>query len=142
MTLWLRLFVALACALDEEMREVVTVLASGLVVASYLCAGLAKARHPEWWNGRALQAYLRFPAYQCGANRILQMPTWVLSATGIAVLLFELLAPLVFFDASFLALWCLFGTMFHGLNVLFFGLHRFFWVWLSAYPLLFSLVNG
>lgn len=141
MTLWLRALVALA-ATWPGLAFPLSVVAAGILLASYLCAGLGKARVLAWYNGRALAVYLRGAAYVPMARWSAQVPRWCLAFGGILVLAFELMAPAVLFNSGVLVAWVIFGIVFHLANILFFGLHRFFWAWLAAYPFLFSLVQG
>ena len=55
---------------------------------------------------------------------------------GWAVILFELVFPLALLDPVALKLALLCAAGFHFSNACFFGLNRFFWIWLCAYPAL------
>lgn len=142
MALWLRLGVAVVATFGERASYGCAALVVGMVLASYLCAGLAKARVRAWWNGRALRVYLDRPAYRQCERLLSPLPSWGYTLAGLSVLGFELMAPLVLFDVQILRLWVAVGALFHVANIFCFGLHRFLWVWVSAYPLLFLLVDG
>jgi len=107
------------------------------LVLSYFIAGVVKVVRADWWNGRALSRLVASHRY--GA------PAWLgsaLSQTAVArplswsVLLFELSFPLSLLCGKFALVWLVTGALFHVGNVIAFGLNRFFFVWLSAYPAL------
>lgn len=139
MTLWMRAFVAAAAFASASGQHLLNLLGVGLLLASYLCAGIGKAGTREWWQGRALLAYLSQPCYDLGKALLAWIPDFAYRWLGLAVLSFELLAPGVLFSRTWLCVWVVVGITFHLSNIVFFGLHRFFWTWIAAYPLLFSL---
>lgn len=139
MTLWMRAFVATAAWSGAAGQQVLCAVCAGVLLASYVCAGLGKAGTRSWWNGRAIEVYLARPCYTIGQSLSAPLSGFGYQCLGIAVLGFELLAPAVLISSSLLWMWAVVGVMFHALNILFFGLHRFFWTWIAAYPLLFSL---
>ena len=51
-----------------------------------------------------------------------------------AVILFELLLPISLFDQRLLIAALAIAALFHLANACLFGLNRFFWIWLAAYP--------
>ncbi len=98
------------------------------LILSYFIAGVAKASRREWWSGEALAGFLR--RYRA--------PVFAPALLSWAIVAFELAAPLAWiapvpFAAAAMA--------FHLLNVYVFGLNRFFWAWLAAYPALFAVVG-
>lgn len=141
MTLWLRAFVAAAAFASSGGQYVLTVLGGGVLLASYLCAGLGKVRAASWWDGRALQAYLARPCYTQTESLLRLFPCFAYRWLGMFVLAFELLSPSVLMSRSLLWGWVLVGISFHLANAGLFGLHRFFWTWVAAYPLLFVFVR-
>jgi hypothetical protein len=102
------------------------------VVLSYFRAGLVKARQPAWWTGEALRSFLAIPAYS--------VPTWVpqmpllLRTLSVAVILFELAAPLALFSTTACLLYSAVAWCFHLATALIFGLNRFLLVWTAALP--------
>jgi len=64
-----------------------------------------------------------------GRPRLLLAASW-------AVMLFELLFPLALLHPAALVAALAGAALFHLANALLFGLNRFFWVWLAAYPAL------
>ncbi len=104
-------------------------------VLSYFIAGWVKIANPEWRNGRALRDVFQFSAYPVSESfrawadrpRTMCVASWM-------VMLFELSFPLCLISqpAMFFALAVAAG--FHLVNACLFGLNRFFWIWLAAYP--------
>ncbi len=107
------------------------------VVASYACAGASKLANPDWRRGRALADVFLFSAYPV-SERLRAIRTFprALLAASWGVMLFEIGFPLAFADARllWLALGC--AMAFHLSAALVFGLNRFVWTWLAAYPAL------
>ena len=105
------------------------------VTLSYVLAGLAKLRQPDWRNGRALRHFVLGSPY--GMPRVVHrlLGRSGLAATlGWAVVGFECLFPLAWLDPRVCLGWLACGALFHAANVLALGLNRFFWVWLAGYP--------
>lgn len=107
------------------------------LVLSYVVSGWVKLRNPEWRSGQALADVFAFSAYPVSAA----MRGWaerprMLWAAGWAVMLLEVAFPLALLHPAALALALCLTGVFHLGNALCFGLHRFFWIWLSAYPAL------
>jgi hypothetical protein len=107
------------------------------VVLSYAIAGWVKLANPEWRNGRAMSDVLQFSVYPVSESirswsrlpRLLTCMSW-------ALILFELCFPLAFLDDVALKIALLIAAMFHLANACLFGLNRFLWVWIAAYPAL------
>ena len=49
-------------------------------------------------------------------------------------MLFELLFPLALLDAGYLKAALVIAGLFHLVNGCVFGLNRFLWIWIAAYP--------
>ncbi|OIQ40855.1 MAG: hypothetical protein BM560_11685 [Roseobacter sp. MedPE-SWde] len=107
------------------------------LVLSYFVSGWVKLVNPEWRRGEALCDVFRFSAYPVseGLRRLADRPRF-LFVMGWAVILFELAFPLSLLDPVALKLALLCAAGFHFSNACFFGLNRFFWIWLCAYPAL------
>jgi hypothetical protein len=105
------------------------------VLLSYVMAGWAKITNPEWRTGRALQDVFLFSAYPASESlrawadwpRLLWTASW-------AVMLFELFFPLALATRTALMIGLALALAFHFANACLFGLNRFFWIWLAAYP--------
>ncbi|HEU5048169.1 MAG TPA: HTTM domain-containing protein [Rickettsiales bacterium] len=104
-------------------------------VLSYFIAGWVKIVNPEWRKGRALQDVFRFSAYPVSESlrgwahrpKLLLVMSW-------AVMLFELSFPLTLLTHVTLIAGLVVAAAFHFANACLFGLNRFFWIWLAAYP--------
>jgi len=104
-------------------------------VLSYVMSGWVKLKSPEWRRGRALSDVFRFSAYPVSKSlrtfahrpRLLRIGSW-------AVILFEILFPLSLFHPLALVVGLTLANLFHFANACLFGLNRFFWIWLAAYP--------
>ena len=107
------------------------------VTLSYFISGWVKIRNPDWRAGRALCDVFAFSAYPVseGLRRLADFRglLWGLSW---AVIGFELLFPLAVLHPKALYLALALGAAFHLSNALLFGLNRFFWTWIAAYPAL------
>lgn len=106
-------------------------------VLSYSIAGAVKLRQADWRSGRALARFLSGPPYdppQAFATLAKRTGTVRLIAWGIMG--FEAAFPLALSSpmacVSFLGA----AFVFHLLNVAVFGLNRFVFAWLAAYPAL------
>lgn len=102
---------------------------------SYFVSGWVKLVNPEWRTGRALRDVFAFSAYPVseGLRGLANRPTlcWVASWS---VILFEVFFPFsLLSQPALIAALCL-AASFHFANACLFGLNRFFWIWLAAYP--------
>lgn len=105
------------------------------LVLSYFISGWVKIINPDWRSGRALQDVFQFSAYPVSQS----LRKWtdkpqLMSYTSWYVMLFELLFPLSLLSSMGLLTMLLVTGSFHFANACLFGLNRFFWIWLSAYP--------
>ncbi|MEH3100538.1 HTTM domain-containing protein [Sphingomonas adhaesiva] len=105
------------------------------LLLSYAVAGAVKIVNPAWRDGGALRDVFRFSAYPAGDNirRLADRPR-LLRAAGWAVMLFELAFPLAILSRAALIVALVVAALFHLANACLFGLNRFFWIWLCAYP--------
>ncbi|MBO6826203.1 MAG: HTTM domain-containing protein [Sneathiella sp.] len=107
------------------------------LILSYFISGWVKVVNPEWRSGQALRNVFEFSAYPVSET----LRGWatrpvLLFVMSWAVILFELIFPLTVFNFYSLAIGLGLAATFHFANACLFGLNRFFWVWLSAYPAL------
>ncbi len=105
------------------------------LVLSYFMAGWVKVVNPEWRRGQALQDVFAFSAYPVS----LSLRGWaqrpqILFYMSWAVMLFELVFPLTLLTQYSLYMGLGIAAAFHFSNACLFGLNRFFWVWIAAYP--------
>ena len=102
---------------------------------SYFMSGKVKLMNPEWRDGSALRDVFAFSAYPVseGLRRFADQPRllWWMSWS---VILFEILFPLSLIHSSTLMIALCIAAIFHLANACMFGLNRFFWIWLAAYP--------
>jgi hypothetical protein len=107
------------------------------VTLSYVIAGLAKLRQPEWRDGRALRHFVLSSPYGAPGyvRRVMERPA-LAAALGWAVVGFECLFPLAWLDPRVCLVWLTCGVVFHAANVFALGLNRFFWAWIAGYPAL------
>jgi len=126
-------------------------------LTSYFISGAIKLLHANWRNGRALTYFLDSAAHgpvQPGAETAThavgatlsktvsparkrffswQNPFFASSASW-TFIIWECSAPLALWSVTFAAVFCLVALIFHFLVFWYFGLNRFFWAWISAFP--------
>jgi hypothetical protein len=105
------------------------------LVLSYFIAGWVKIINPDWRSGRALRDVFLFSAYPVSEN----MRAWAnhprsISCASWAVMIFELLFPFTIMGRETLLVGLIVASVFHLANACLFGLNRFFWTWLAAFP--------
>lgn len=107
------------------------------LVLSYVIAGLAKLGDPAWRDGRALGILAGLAHYRVPprAARVVARPR-VARAFAWAMLVFEVSFPAALAHPIACASYLAIGGAFHLANALVFGLNRFLWTWLAAYPAL------
>lgn len=119
------------------LQELALAYLGAQLVLSYFISGWVKVWNRDWLSGRALQDVFLFSAYPVSAQlrgfskrpRLLAWMSWL-------VIGFELLFPLSLFHPVALAAFLLVAATFHLANACLFGLNRFFWAWIAAYPAL------
>jgi hypothetical protein len=105
------------------------------LVFSYFIAGAVKLKKPAWRSGEALGALLRTNRYGTPpALRQLVSRPGVARAAAWSVMLFECGFPASLAGLGVAVPMLALGALFHALNLLAFGLNRFFFAWLAAYP--------
>lgn len=105
------------------------------VVLSYFISGKVKIVNPDWRSGQALCDVFHFSAYPVSENlrrcadrpRLLWVGSW-------AVMVFEVIFPLAFLHQIALIGALVIAASFHIANACLFGLNRFVWAWIAAYP--------
>jgi hypothetical protein len=120
---------------QQRWRELAMGYLAAQLTLSYAMAGWVKIVNPDWRNGRALNDVFAFSAYPVNENlRALALHPRRLFYASWGVMLFELAFPLSLFDARLLHVTLAIAALFHISNALLFGLNRFVWVWIAAYP--------
>ena len=105
------------------------------VILSYFISGQVKVVNPEWRSGQALRDVFLFSAYPVSEElRRLADRSGLLWAASWSVMLFELIFPISLLDPSALAIALAIAALFHLANACLFGLNRFLWTWIAAYP--------
>jgi hypothetical protein len=105
------------------------------VVLSYFISGRVKLVNPDWRSGQALSDVFAFSAYPASeALRSLATRRALMLQASWAVILLEVLFPLALLRPGALLAALALTAAFHLANACLFGLNRFLWVWLAAYP--------
>lgn len=120
---------------NERWRALAFGYLAAQLTLSYFVSGWVKIINPDWRAGIALRDVFAFSAYPVGETlrgwadhpRLLRGMSW-------AVIGFELLFPLCLLTRPTLAAGLAVAATFHLANACLFGLNRFFWIWLAAYP--------
>ena len=107
------------------------------LILSYFISGWVKIINPEWRKGSALNDVFRYSVYPVSEHlrALIQWPK-LLFVMSWAVMLFELLFPFMLLSQYMLVVGLSIAALFHLANAYIFGLNRFFWIWLTAYPAL------
>jgi len=104
---------------------------------SYFQSGYIKVINPEWRSGRALTDVFAITAYPVSTHlRQLAQSPRLMRGMSWAVILFELIFPLTLLNHITLLVALAIAALFHLANACLFGLNRFFWIWLAAYPVI------
>ena len=119
---------------SEKWREIAFGYLAFQLVLSYFISGWVKIRNPDWRNGQALSDVFAFSAYPVseGLRACQKAPAIIHSQLGGD--LFELAFPFSLASPYTLIPALGIAAAFHFSNACFFGLNRFFWAWLAAYP--------
>lgn len=118
-----------------KFQEIIFAYLALQLVLSYFISGWVKIINPEWRSGRALQDVFQFSAYPVskGLREFAKQPQ-LLWAMSWAVMLFELLFPISLLSQGTLIFGLAIAVLFHLANACLFGLNRFLWIWIAAYP--------
>lgn len=105
------------------------------LVLSYFMSGWVKIANADWRSGRALCDVFQFSTYPVSESlRKLADYPWLMFCLSWYVMLFELLFPISLVSIDSLIVMLAITAIFHFSNACLFGLNRFFWVWIAAYP--------
>jgi hypothetical protein len=107
------------------------------LVLSYAIAGLAKLGDPRWRRGDAFAILVALPAYGVPKRlaTLLARPA-IGRVSAYATLAFECGFPIALVNHTACIAALAVGAAFHLGNAIVFGLDRFWWTWLAAYPAL------
>jgi hypothetical protein len=105
------------------------------LVFSYFIAGTVKVAKPAWRSGEALSTLLKTNRYGTPdwLQRLVARPAIAMAAAWL-VIAFECAFPVSLLGPQVALPLLNVGMLFHVGNVLAFGLNRFFFAWLAAYP--------
>jgi hypothetical protein len=105
------------------------------LLLSYFISGWFKIVNPNWRNGNVLKDIFLFSNYPVSDNMraITSFPTF-LNLLAWGVISFELIFPFLVLNRNTLFIGLIIASLFHLSLVFLFGLNRFFWAWLAAYP--------
>lgn len=120
---------------NPQWQEYIFAYLAAQLTLSYFISGAVKIVQPTWRNGQALRGVFSFSAYPVSQSlrgwanhpRLLWAMSW-------AVMVFEVLFPLSLISQPTLIIALVIAAIFHLANAFLFGLNRFFWMWLAAYP--------
>ena len=101
-------------------------------IYSYFKAGLAKIRHADWRNGSALKGFSQVSLYP--VVRSLKISPLLSLVLGWITILFELGTVSVLVVPDMVGVYFILAIIFHLMVFATFGLNRFFWIWMSAWP--------
>ena len=102
-------------------------------ITSYFMSGAVKLRR-EWRNGSAMTIFLNGAIYgPLSATHPLRNK-WLTLLGSWGFIVWEILFPVSLLDPRLATAFCAVAALFHFLVFWFFGLNRFFWAWLSAFP--------
>ncbi|MGH1368057.1 MAG: HTTM domain-containing protein [Maritimibacter sp.] len=122
---------------NEAAQELAMAYLAAQLVLSYFVSGWIKIVNPEWRRGRALVDVFRYSTYPVSARlRLWAERPRLLFVMGWAVMLLEVLFPVTLLWVPAMLAALIATASFHFANACFFGLNRFFWIWISAYPVL------
>lgn len=109
-------------------------------ILSYFVAGLAKAKHKDWWNGFALRHALTQSTYAVPIYFQNLLKGNLARFLSVLLVLFELASPLALLNKTATDTFVLIAVLFHLMNFFAFGLNRFVFAWLAAYPAVYFLM--
>lgn len=120
---------------SRDMQELAFGYLAIQLLLSYFISGWVKVINPQWRNGQALSDVFLFSAYPVSESlRNWSKASGMLLVMSWSVIIFELLFPLAMMSDITLKIALVIATVFHLSNAFLFGLNRFFWIWLAAYP--------
>jgi len=103
-------------------------------ITSYFMSGAVKLLRREWRNGSAMTIFLNGAIYGPLSTKHLLRNKWLAMLGSWGFIVWEILFPLSLLDPRLAAVFCAVAALFHFLVFWFFGLNRFFWAWLCAFP--------
>ncbi|MEM1161359.1 MAG: HTTM domain-containing protein [Pseudomonadota bacterium] len=118
-----------------DWRELAFAYLALQLLLSYFMSGWVKLKNLEWQSGRALRDVFQYSAYPVSLSlREYADQPRLMTAASRWVIGFELMFPLVLLHPLLMAAGLSMALAFHLANACLFGLNRFVWTWLAAYP--------
>ena len=103
-------------------------------ITSYFISGWVKWLRPEWRRGEAMTIFLNAaiygplpPAHPLRSPLLARLGSW-------AFMGWECVFPLALLQPGLALVFCGVAAVFHFLVFWYFGLNRFFWAWIAAFP--------
>lgn len=122
---------------NPALQEIAMAYLAVQLVLSYVLSGWVKLRNRRWRSGAALADVFAFSVYPVSrATRGWADRPVALWRASWAVILLELVFPLALLHPAALGGALVVAAVFHLSNALSFGLNRFLWIWIAAYPAL------
>jgi uncharacterized membrane protein len=121
---------------DERFAPAALGYAAAQLVLSYAISGWAKLRDPQWRTGTALNVLVRLPHYGVPRRLVAMLSSRAARPASFAMLAFECAFPIALVDIRVCVVMLVIATVFHLTNAVVFGLNRFLWAWLAAFPAL------
>lgn len=119
----------------QPWREVAMGYLAIQVTLSYAIAGWVKVANPDWRRGQALRDVFAFSTYPVSESlRGWARHAGLWRALSWLVMLFEIGFPLTLLHRGSLMGALVAAALFHVGNASVFGLNRFVWIWVAAYP--------
>ena len=112
-------------------------------IYSYFKAGLVKVKNKDWRSGKALPLFLKQSLF----SDIHKLAGWLQDRPKVsmilcwAVIVFELSSILLPFLSFAFVFYFLLAVLFHFFIYISFGLNRFFWIWMAAWPAIFMAMT-
>lgn len=139
---YMSLLVLWTCALGlsqtTELGDVCLYYLTFQLCFSYFRAGWIKLKNPRWRNGTALPSFLGSPIYARSrlTDFVIEVPTAAKFLSWI-VIVFEVSFPVALLHHNIALGFMCAAAVFHLCNAYIFGLNRFVFAWIAAYPALF-----
>ena len=104
-------------------------------ISSYFVSGVAKLKRKNWRNGTALPGFVDTAVYGSPTmlKTFLAIPGMGLVASW-GIIVFECSLPAAILHPAYCIIYVTLALAFHLANFYLFGLNRFLYVWLAAYP--------
>lgn len=108
------------------------------VCASYFIGGIIKLKKSNWRQGLAIQNFIQTSIYtENQLTQIIMRHKKLAQFVSWLAMIFECSFPLALLNTNLCMIYISIGFLFHLANFYFFGLNRFVWSWLAAYPALY-----